>query len=115
MEYQYDVVFKTIMDQERFEQEAKKLKIDEKHAEIEKKRMISNQNFKLRLLKSCIDVNDWETADEIVNGIYDGRLDLAISQPLLDSISRALNWFLDQMYKPLSLVHSILPNRFGSG
>jgi hypothetical protein len=28
LEYQYDVVFKTIMDQERFEQEAKKLKID---------------------------------------------------------------------------------------
>ena len=91
------------------------MKIDEKHAEIEKKRMSAHHNFKLRLLKSCIDVNDWETADEIINGIYEGRLDLAISQPLLDSIFRALNWFLDSMYRPMSLVHSILPNRFGTG
>ena len=103
------------MDQERFEQEAKRMKIDVKHAEIERTRMVAHQNFKMRLLKSCIDVNDWETADEIVNGIYDGRLDLNISRPLLDSIYRGINWFIDVLYRPHSLAHSLLPHRFGNG
>ena len=98
LEYQYNILFKTIMDQAKFEQEMKRQQIDQKHGEIERLRYKAHSNFKLRLLKSCIDVNDWETADEIVNGIYEGKLDLTVSQPLLDSLYRGLNWFLDKIY-----------------
>ncbi len=72
-------------------------------------------NFKVRLLQSCVRVNDWETADLIVNGIYDGKFDLTWSQPLLKAIHNALDWCVSKCYKQVSLSSRILPNRFGSG
>ena len=63
----------------------------------------------MRLLQSAIEMNDWTTADDIVHGIYDGRLDLTLSQPLLKTMFKALNWLIEKMHAPLSLSGSILP------
>ena len=87
--------------------------IEHGHAEIERLRTKMAQNFKLRLLQGCIKVNDWETADDIVNGIYDGRLDLTLSMPLLKTITEALSWFLAKLYAPLSVANGLLEERFG--
>ena len=46
----------------------------------------------MQLLTSAIDVNDWETADNIVNGIYEGQLDLTLSSDLIKSMCQALEW-----------------------
>jgi len=90
-------------------------KILDKHANIEAKRAKMHLNFKIRLLQSCINVNDWVTADEIVNGIYDGKLDLTWSRPVLNAIFKALDWCISKLYKAISPVRNILPNRFGKG
>ena len=65
-------------------------------------------NFKIRLLQSCVNVNDWETADEIVNGIYDGKLDFTWSQPLLKSCIIALDWLLYNLYRSISPAAKVL-------
>ena len=70
------------------------------------------QNFKLRLLQGAVKVNDWDTADDIVHGIYDGRLDLTLSRPLLKTISEALNWLIAKLYAPLSVANGLLDERF---
>jgi len=54
-------------------------------------------------------MNDWTTADDIVHGIYEGRIDLTLSQPLLATMFKALNWLIEKMYAPLSPGGSILP------
>ena len=90
-------------------------KILDKHANIEAKRAKMHFNFKIRLLQSCINVNDWVTADEIVNGIYEGKLDLTWSRPVLNAIFKALDWCISKLYKAISPVRNILPNRFGKG
>ena len=72
-------------------------------------------NFKIRLLQSCINVNDWVSVDEIVNGIYDGKLDLTWSRPVLNAIFKALDWCISKLYKTISPARNILPNRFGAG
>ena len=87
----------------------KKQQIDKKHDYIESLRAKMHLNFKIRLLQSVIEMNDWTTADDIVHGIYEGRLDLTLSQPLLDSMFKAMNWLIEKMYAPLSLSGSILP------
>ena len=93
---------------ESFAREMKEQQIDQKHINIEKRRAKMHCNFKIRLLQSCINVNDWETADEIVNGIYDGKLDLTWSQPLLKSIFNALDWQIHHLYKAISPAAKIL-------
>ena len=65
-------------------------------------------NFKIRLLQSCVRVNDWETADEIVNGIYEGKLDFSWSQPLLKAIFNALDWCVHSLFKQISPAAKIL-------
>lgn len=57
-------------------------------------------------------VNDWDTADDIVHGIYDGRLDLTLSRPLLQTISEALNWLIAKLYAPLRVANGLLDERF---
>ena len=71
-------------------------------------------NFKIRLLQSCVRVNDWDATDEIVNGIYDGKLDLTWSQPVLTAMLRALDWCISKLHKQISPASKILPNRFGN-
>ena len=61
---------------------------------VDEQRTLMSSNLKLRLLQSCIDVNDWDTADEIINGIYGGRLDLTLRKNLLDSMFKAVKWFI---------------------
>ena len=46
-------------------------------------------------------MNDWETADEICNGIYGGKLDLTLSKDILKSISTSIKLFVDPLYLKL--------------
>jgi hypothetical protein len=50
---------------------------------IDEARSKMHRNFKLRLLQSSIDMNDWDTADEICNSVYAGKLDLTLSKDVL--------------------------------
>ena len=115
LDYQYQLMFKTIMNAEKFEQEMKELKIEEQHIEIEQKRAKMHQNFKIRLLQSFANVNDWESADELANGIYDGKLDFTWSAPLLDAIGKALDWCIAPIHRAISPGRKVLLNRFGTG
>jgi hypothetical protein len=58
-------------------------------------------NPKLRLLQSCIDMNDWDTADDICNSVYGGKLDLTLSKDLMKSVFAAISWFIDSLYKEI--------------
>lgn len=89
------------------------MKIEDKHVELETRRAKMHCNFKLRLLQSCVNVNDWEAADEIANGIYDGKLDFTWSRPILDAIFKATDWCIANLYKSISPARKILQNRFG--
>ena len=60
-------------------------------------------------------MNDWVTADEIANGIYEGKLDLSWSLPLIQAMTKALDWCVSPIYKQLSGARRILPGRFGTG
>ena len=65
-------MFKTITNAERFEREMLENKVEEKHDEIVSLRAKIHSSEKLLLIKACVEVNDWDTFDLIVNGIYDG-------------------------------------------
>ena len=65
-------MFKTITNAEGFEREMLENKVEEKHDEIVSLRAKIHSSEKLLLIKACVEVNDWDTFDLIVNGIYDG-------------------------------------------
>ena len=115
LDYLYQLLFKTIMNTEQFERDMQEAKIDQKHILIENKRAKMHCNFKVRLLQSCVRVNDWETTDLIVNGIYDGKFDLTWSQPLLNAIFNALDWCVSKVFSQVNPARKVLPNRFGDG
>ena len=48
-------------------------------------------------------MNDWDSADEIFNGIYGGKLDLTFSNEILQSLFTAIKWFVDPLYKKLDV------------
>lgn len=48
-------------------------------------------------------MNDWDSADEIFNGIYGGKLDLTLSNEILQSLFTAIKWFVDPLYKKLDI------------
>ena len=50
---------------------------------------------KLALLKASVEVNDWETADLIVNWEFGGRVDLTVSGGVLEVMFKALNWLIE--------------------
>ena len=79
LDYLYGFLFKSIMNAEGFEKEMREQMVEPRHIELEQKRAKMHCNFKIRLLQSCIRVNDWATADDIINGIYDGKFDLSWS------------------------------------
>jgi hypothetical protein len=83
------MLFKTIMNKDSYAKELK-VKNNEQDSIQAERRRISSDNLKLRLLQACVDMNDWVTADLIVNCMYDGKLDLTLSKSLLDSIFNAL-------------------------
>jgi hypothetical protein len=112
LQYQYKMLFQTITDQKHLGLAMKELNIESNHEQIEQMRSKMPQNFKLRLLQGAVKVNDWDTADDIVHGIYDGRLDLTLSRPLLKTISEALNWLIAKLYAPLSVANGLLDERF---
>ena len=77
------------MNKDSYAKELKVKKNEQDSIQAERRR-ISSDNLKLRLLQACVDMNDWVTADLIVNCMYDGKLDLTLSKSLLDSIFNAL-------------------------
>lgn len=98
------MLFKTIMDNNRFEEEMKSKKSEQRT--IDEARSKMHQNFKLRLLQSCIDVNDWDTADEICNTLYGGKLDLTLSKDVLQSAFKAIKWLVEPLYKKIDPIQS---------
>lgn len=103
------MLFKTIMDNNRFEEEMKGKKAEQ--AQIDETRSKMHLNPKLRLLQSCFAVNDWETADEICNSIYAGRLDLTLSKDALGQVFKAINWFVEPIYEKASVQNAWGPKK----
>lgn len=50
-------------------------------------------------MQACVQVNNWETLEEISNGIYEGKFDFTISQPLIKQIFQALSWVIEPLYR----------------
>jgi hypothetical protein len=46
-----------------------------------------------------VQANNWETLDEISNGIYEGKFDFTLSQPLIKQIFHALSWVIEPLYR----------------
>ena len=99
LDYLYKLHDKNITNPDSFKRDMDKQKIDEKHLEIERRRARMPCNFKIRLLQSCVRINDWETADDIVNGIYVGKFDFTWSRPLMQTIFKALDWCVTKLYR----------------
>ena len=57
--------------------------------------MLIYSDCKLALLKASVEVNDWETADLIVNWEFGGRVDLTVSGRVLEVMFKALNWLIE--------------------
>lgn len=43
--------------------------------------------------------NNWETLDEISNGIYEGKFDFTLSQPLIKQIFHSMSWVIEPLYR----------------
>jgi len=70
------------------------------------------KNQVLRLMQACVDVNDWDTLDDIVNGVYEGKFDLTMAPDFLKTCFKALNWMIEHLYRPLSVSNQVLTARF---
>jgi len=46
-----------------------------------------------------VQANNWETLDEISNGVYEGKFDFTLSQPLIKQIFHALSWVIEPLYR----------------
>jgi len=102
------MLFKTIMNKESFEKEMKSKKAEQDQID-EQRASISLTNFKLKLIESMVRVNDWVTLDLVLNGLYEGRLDLTISKDgILKQCFSALNWFIEPLFRPSSLSQTAL-------
>lgn len=62
-------------------------------------------------MQACVEVGNWETLDDICNGIYEQRFDLTLNPPLLDSIFKTLNWIIEPLYRAISPVKNLLTSR----
>lgn len=69
------------------------------------------KNPVVRLMQACVDVNDWDTLDDIINGVYEGKFDLTMAPELLKTCFKALNWMIEPLYRPLSVSNQVLTAR----
>jgi vacuolar-type H+-ATPase subunit I/STV1 len=90
LEYQYGMMDKTITNRETFAKEEKSKTNEQK--EINEERQKLSSDCRLRLLKSCVEMNDWQTVDTIMNCLYDGQLDLTLSKATIYAMINALSW-----------------------
>lgn len=51
---------------------------------------------------ACVEVDNWDTLDDICNGIYDGKFDLTLAPNLLQAIFKRLSWIIEPMYRQVS-------------
>mgnify|MGYP006950286105 CR=1 FL=1 len=63
-------------------------------------------------MAACVEVGNWETLDDICNGIYEHKFDLTLNPPLLNSIFKTLNWMIEPLWKEISPMRKLLPTRF---
>jgi hypothetical protein len=69
LDYQYQMIFKTIMNESSF---APELKIKQAEQEaINTKRRQAVDLSQSKLMQACVEVDNWETLDDICNGIYE--------------------------------------------
>jgi hypothetical protein len=50
-------------------------------------------------MQACVEVNNWETLDDISNGIYEYKFDFTLSQSLIKNIFHATSWVIEPMYR----------------
>jgi hypothetical protein len=55
-------------------------------------------NFKLWLCECFIKINDWDSLEVIMEGLYEGRLDLTFHQGILKALIKAFHWFIDPLF-----------------
>ena len=65
-------------------------------------------------MTACVEVANWETLDDICNGIYESKFDLTLNQPCLNSIFKTLSWMIEPLWRDISPMRKLLPNRFKS-
>lgn len=70
------------------------------------------KNPVVRLMQACVDVNDWDTLDDIINGVYEGKFDLTMAPDLLKTCFKALNWMIEPLFRPASVSNQVLTARF---
>lgn len=67
----------------------------------------------IKLMQACVVVDNWETLDDICNGVYEAKFDLTLNPPLLNSIFKTLSWMIEPLWKEISPMRKLLPLRFG--
>jgi hypothetical protein len=70
------------------------------------------KNPVVRLMQACVDVNDWDTLDDIINGVYEGKFDLTMAPDLLKTCFKALSWMIEPLFRPASVSNHVLTARF---
>lgn len=62
-------------------------------------------------MQACVEVDNWETLDDICNGIYDGKFDFTLTPNLLQCVFKTLNWMIEPLYRKISPVKNLLKAR----
>jgi hypothetical protein len=52
----------------------------------------------VKLMQACVEVNNWETMEDICSGIYDNKFDFTLSPPLIQAICDSLHWLVEPLY-----------------
>lgn len=104
------MLFKTITNPDSFSAELLEKQQDQASIDAERQQMAKNPV--VRLMQACVDVNDWDTLDDIINGVYEGKFDLTMAPELLKTCFKALNWMIEPLYRPLSVSNQVLTARF---
>jgi hypothetical protein len=62
-------------------------------------------------MHACVEVDNWETLDDICNGIYDGKFDFTLAPQLLQSIFKSLSWLIEPLYAKIAPMRKLLKGR----
>ena len=100
LEYQYGMLFKTIMNKEVFEQEFKAKALEQDR--VDQARLKCSSDAQVRLMQACVEVNYWAGLDDIVNGVFEGRFDLSMCSDVLKKCFNAIHWMVEPLFRPLS-------------
>lgn len=62
-------------------------------------------------MHACVEVNNWETLDDICNGIYEQKFDLTWAPALLERLFQKIGWVIEPLYRQVSPTKNILAGR----